>query len=95
MADISKTVRGETLAKLISAALAGENPADYSAEVGEVSDGLKAELADKIKDGLEIRLSPSARTGFRLSAKDGSGYFDCSDEEIAKMLMPYFPELSI
>lgn len=94
-ADIGKAVQSETLAKLIQAALNGENPGDYAAEVAEVSEGLKKELAEEIKNGLEIRISSGVRTGFRLAAKDGSGYFDCSDEEITAMLMPFFPELSI
>ena len=94
-ADTGKTVQGETLAKLIRAALQGEDPADYAAETAEVSEGLRSELAAEVKQGLEIRLSPEVRTGFRLAAKDGSGFFDCADEEMTKMLMPYFPELSI
>lgn len=94
-ADTGKAVQGETLAKLIRAALNEENPADYAAEVAEISDGLKSELAEEVKKGLEIRISSGVRTGFRLAAKDGSGYFDCSDEEITKMLLPFFPKLSI
>ena len=91
-ANIGKTVQGETLAKLIRAALAEEDPADYAADVAAVSEGLKSELAEELKKGLEIRLSPNVHTGFRLSAKDGSGYFDCSDEELTQMLLPFFSE---
>lgn len=94
-ADVGKAVKDETLAKLIRAALNEEDPADYAAEVAEVSAGLKGELAQEIQKGLEIRISSGVRTGFRLAAKDGSGYFDCSDEEITAMLRPYFSELSI
>ena len=94
-ADVSKTVQGDTLAKLILAALAGEDPAGYTAEVAEVTDGLKAELAEKVKSGLEIRVSKNVRSGFRLAAKDGSGYFDCTDEEITQMLLPFFSNLSV
>jgi V/A-type H+-transporting ATPase subunit E len=61
--------------------------------VAEVSDGLKSALAKEIKGGLEIRPSKNVKAGFRLAAKDGSGYFDCTDEEIAEMLMPYFRDL--
>lgn len=93
-ADVAKTVQGDTLAALIKAAMADENPADYAAEVAEVSEGLKSELAEQIRNGMEIRISPNVRYGFRLAAKDGSGYFDCSDEELTKMLLPFFPELS-
>ena len=56
-------------------------------------DELKKELADEIKNGLEIRPTKEVQTGFRLAAKDGSGYFDCSDEGIMEMLMPYFRDL--
>ena len=54
-ADISKELTGEGLGKLIRAAVAGENVADYAAEVAEVSDALKSALAKEIKDGLEFR----------------------------------------
>ena len=91
--DIRKELSGEGLGKLIRAAIAGENVADYAAEVSEVSDTLKVELAEEIKNGLEIRPTRGVQQGFRLAAKDGSGYFDCSDDGIMEMLMPYFREL--
>ena len=94
-ADTQKTVKEETLARLIIAALNGENANDYAAEVAEVTEGLRGELAVKIKEGLEIKANPNIRTGFRLAAKDGSGYFDCSDDDLQKMLSPFFPELTI
>ncbi len=94
-ADVAKTVQGPALAKLIGAVLADENPADYTAEVAEITEGLKSELAAKVKEGLELRVSKNVRAGFRLAAKDGSGYFDCTDEEIMKMLMPFFSEINI
>ena len=39
---------------------------------------------------LSVFFQKKVGAGFRLAAKDGSGYFDCSDEEIAEMLMPFF-----
>ena len=92
-ADISKQLSGEGLGKLIRAAVAGEDIGNYAAEVSEVSEVLKQELAEEIKNGLEIRPNKSVQQGFRLAAKDGSGYFDCSDDGIMEMLMPYFREL--
>ena len=74
-------------------AFKNEDVQNYPVEVAEVSDSLKAELAEEIKNGLEIKPTKSVRAGFRLAAKDGSGYFDCSDEEIMQMLMPYFRNL--
>lgn len=91
--DIRKELTGEGLGKLIRAAVTGENVADYAAEVSEVSEALKTELAEEIKNGLEIRPTKGVQQGFKLAAKDGSGYFDCSDDGIMEMLMPYFRDL--
>lgn len=73
----------------------GEDASAYAAEVASVTDALKSELAGELKAGLELRLSKKVRTGFRLCAKDGSGYIDCSDEELAEQLAPFFRELRI
>lgn len=89
-ADVRKTLNETALAALIQAALAGENPADYTAEVSEVTQTLNSQLAEAIRNGLELRPSKKVQAGFRLAAKDGSGYFDCSDEEISRMLTPFF-----
>ena len=94
-ADIEKTVDDAVLAKLMIAALNGEDAANYTAEVAAVTEGLKGELAKALGDGLEIKANPNVRTGFKLTEKDGSGYFDCSDEELEKILAPFFPELTV
>ena len=90
---ISANLKGDALGKLIRTALAGEDISAYAAEVAEVGDALKAELAEEIRNGLEIRPVKNIKAGFRLAAKDGSGYFDCSEEEIMQMLMPFFRNL--
>ena len=92
-AKIQDALSGEALGKLIRAAVQGEDVSAYTAEVSEVSDSLKAELANEIRDGLTIRPTKGVHAGFKLAANDGSGYFDCSDEEIMEMLMPYFRNL--
>ena len=93
--DVGKALDDKALATLIAAALNGENPADYAAEVHTVSDGLKQQLAQQLKAGLEIRPAKSVRAGFRLAAKDGSGFFDCTDEEISKILIPFFRDIQL
>lgn len=93
--DIKKELSSEALGKLIRATIEGEDVSKYAAEVAEVSEDLKAELADEIKKGLEIRPTKGVNAGFRLASKDGSGYFDCTDEAIAEMMMPYFRNLEI
>lgn len=94
-ADAAKTVQGDALAALIKAALLDEDPAAYAAEVSDVTEGLRSELAEQLRSGLELRISNSVKYGFRLAAKDGSGYFDCSDDAISEMLMPFFRKLDI
>lgn len=89
-ADVGKALDQQALVKLIQAAVQGEDVAAYTVEVGQVTDGLRQELAQELKTGLEIRPSKKVGAGFRLAAKDGSGYFDCSEQEIAEMLMPFF-----
>ena len=91
--DLSKVLNPELLAVLIKAALNGENANEYAAEVEDVCDALKAQLADEINQGLEIRPTKGVGAGFRLASKDDSGYFDCSDDEITEMLVPYLRNL--
>lgn len=94
-ADISKKLDEKSLAQLILAAINGEELSKYAVELQNVSDGLKTELAEEIKNGLELRVSKNVKGGFKLSAKDGSGYFDCTDDEIKNMLMPFFRNIRL
>ena len=73
-ADVGKALDQQALAKLIQAALQGEDVSAYTVEVGQVTDGIRQELAQELKAGLEIRPSKKVGAGFRLAAKDGSGY---------------------
>ena len=92
-ADVGKALDQQTLAKLIQAALQGEDVSGYA--VGQVTDGIRQQLAQELKNGLELRPSKKVGAGFRLAAKDRSGYFDCSDQEIAEMLMPFFRDMHL
>ena len=92
-ADVHKALDQQALAVLIRAAVQGEDVSAYSVEIGQVTDSIRQELAQELKNGLEIRPSTKVGAGFRLAAKDGTGYFDCSDEEIAQMLMPFFRDM--
>ena len=93
--DTGKALDDKTLASLVLAAVQGEDASAYAAEVAEVTEALRAELAGAVKAGLEIRPSKKVHTGFRLCAKDGSGYIDCSDEELSKLLAPFFRDMHI
>lgn len=50
---------------------------------------LTKELGDKVKQGLEIKPVKSVNVGFKLADKDGSGYFDFSDEATAELMIPF------
>lgn len=89
-AKVRDNISGKALGKLIQAVAVGEDISGYTAEVSEVSEELTATLAEEIKNGLEIKPVKGISAGFRLASKDGTGYFDCSDDEIMQMLMPYF-----
>ena len=92
---MGKALDEQALAILIRAAIQGEDISAYTVEVAQVTEKLRQELAQELKNGLEIRPSKKVGAGFRLAAKDGSGYFDCSEQEIAEMLMPFFRETSL
>ena len=90
---VSAGLSDESLAKLILAALNGEDPAAYAVEIGEAKASLKGALAAELKKGLEIR--PVKGNVMRLVSKDGSGFFDLSDAEIAALLKPFLGEMKI
>ncbi len=90
-AEVSKTMSGESLARIIVAALNGEDPAKYAVEVSAVSDNLKKGLAAEIEKGLELK--PVKGSSVKIALKDGTGYFDLSDEEIVNLLKPFLGAL--
>lgn len=93
--NIAKAMNDEILAKLISSVIADSDVKNLTVEVKEVSEGLKAQLADRIKNGLEIRPVKTVRAGFKVIMKDGSGFIDCTDEEIAQMLNPFLGQINL
>lgn len=92
---VGKNVKGEILSKLISQALAGQDVSKVRVEIAQVNDAVKAELAQEIKNGLEIKPVKNVSAGFKICEKDGSGYFDFSEESIAEMLKPFLGDLVI
>ena len=93
---VAKTLSGKELVALIVQVVKSDlvKPEEAAVELGNADFGslaetLRAELATEMKKGLEIRPVPSVPVGFRLSAKDGSSYYDFSAEETARMLAPF------
>lgn len=99
---VNENLDASVLRTLIPAVVSasGEKPADIKIAVSEkdaaeLTNFLKQSLAGELEKGLEI--SPSARinAGFRMEIKDGSAYYDFSDEKIAQMLSVYLnPEIA-
>lgn len=92
--DVGKAMNDETLAKLIFAVVSDNDLKSLTVEVNEVSEALKAQLSEAIKNGLEIRPVKTVKKGFRVVMKDGSGFIDCTDEEIAQMLNPFLGQIN-
>ncbi len=90
-AEVSKAMSGDALVKIIIAALNGDDPAKYTVEVAAVTEGLKNGLAKEIEKGLEIK--PVKGVSIKLALKDGTGYYDFSDEEIVNLLKPFLGTL--
>ena len=56
---------------------------------------LTSRLSEEIKNGLEIKAARNMEKGFFISSKDGSAYFNFSDEGIAEALSEYLnPKLA-
>jgi V/A-type H+-transporting ATPase subunit E len=52
-------------------------------------------LVEELKKGFELKPLPTLEAGFRIGLKDGSAYYDFSDQGIAEILAEYLnPRLS-
>ncbi len=91
---VSKDLSEKTLGSLIIAAIGDEDPAKYKVEIDAAKSALKAELAKQLEKGLEIR-PVKGMSGMKLICKDGSGFFDFSDEEISALLKPFLGDMKI
>lgn len=94
MADkVANELSEASLAKLVIAAIGDDDPAKYAVEIEEAKASVKSSLAKQIEKGLEIH--PAKGVGLKLCCKDGSGFYDFSDEEIASLLKPFLGEMKI
>ncbi|MBR1582597.1 MAG: V-type ATP synthase subunit E [Spirochaetales bacterium] len=94
MADkVAKELSEASLAKLVIAAIGNDDPAKFAVEIEEAKASIRSTLAKQIEKGLEIH--PAKGVGLKLCCKDGSGFYDFSDEEIASLLKPFLGEMKI
>lgn len=58
-------------------------------DLAELEKGLKKKLATQMKEGMEIKPFKDIAGGFRISTKDGSAFYDFSDEELTALYSRY------
>lgn len=93
---VNENLDSKVLQSVIPAVVAasGEKAGAMNIAVSEkdaagLTDLLKQSLAKELGEGLEVIPSPRINAGFRVEMKDGSAYYDFSDEKIAQMLSAY------
>ncbi|MCH3916337.1 MAG: V-type ATP synthase subunit E [Spirochaetia bacterium] len=93
---IAKAYSSDNLVKLIKEILLQDivDPSKTELQLSQkdfdaLGKTLVKELGDAVRNGLEIKPVKSVSVGFRLSDKDGSGYYDFSDEDVAKLMLPF------
>ncbi|MDD2231951.1 MAG: V-type ATP synthase subunit E [Sphaerochaetaceae bacterium] len=87
-----KTLDSKAIGQIVIAALNGEDPSKYELQIKTLDSELKSTLSGELQNGLKIKTLANI-DGFKLSAKDGSGFYDFSDEEIALILKPFLGNL--
>lgn len=96
--SVKAEVSGKVLEELIFQVVASDAVSDGSVvevskdDLKTLSSDLVAKLAQKLKKGIVLKSSASVSGGFVVMEKDGSGFIDLSDEEMAKLLWPYLSE---
>jgi V/A-type H+-transporting ATPase subunit E len=60
-----------------------------SSDLKKVEKQLKSRLAEELKKGVELKPFPEIEAGFRIVMKDGSAYYNFTDQGIAEILAEY------
>jgi len=60
-----------------------------ASDLKKVEKQLKSRLAAELKKGVELKPFPELQAGFRVAMKDGSAYYNFTDEGIAEILAEY------
>jgi V/A-type H+-transporting ATPase subunit E len=58
-------------------------------DLAKLEGGLKKKLSAQMKEGMEIKPFKDIDAGFRISSKDGSAFYDFSDEELTALYSRY------
>lgn len=95
--ETGKALTGKNLEKAIIDVVGSMKPDELQdmnilmdkQDFDEIEKGLRSALSDTLKAGLEIKPLPSVSSGFRLTEKDGSAYFNYTAEGVAEILCEY------
>lgn len=60
-----------------------------ASDLKKIEKHLKSRLAAELKKGVELKPFPELQAGFRIALKDGSAYYNFSDQGIAEILAEY------
>lgn len=90
---ISADILENTIVTVVSAWSQGKNDSlDIilsEADLKRLEQRLRSRLSERISAGTEIKPNNAVKTGFRVSTKDGSLYYDFTVESIAEALSAY------
>ncbi len=91
--ETEKVLKGEFLETSIATLIKNwkEDISDMSVllpenQIKDLEAGIRRKVGDKLKNGLEIKPVQGVKSGFRISARDGSAYYDFTSEGIAEIL---------
>jgi V/A-type H+-transporting ATPase subunit E len=66
-----------------------------ASDLKKIEKQLKSRLAEELKKGVELKPFPEIEAGFRIAMKDGSAYYNFTDQGIAEILAEYLnPKIS-
>ncbi len=91
--DVDAVLKGDFLEKVIMTVIKNwkDDLEDISVllppdQISELESGLKAKISKEISSGIDIKPLSGINSGFRITSKDGSAYFDFSGAGISDLL---------
>jgi len=64
-------------------------------DIKKLDDAFRAKLASTLKGGVDLKLDKNVNSGFRVAEKDGSAFYDFSEEAVTQLLFAYLsPKLA-
>ncbi len=93
--EVKENMKGALLEKVISSVVKSEVAGSNvylelsDKDFKEVEANLSKEFAKEVKNGLEFRVNPQIKSGFKVVEKDGSAFIDLTSDEVTALIYPY------